>query len=282
MRGEFSIETVRTWERFLKFRNEELSDKWIFRGQPSDWPLMTSLERACNDSDIELRFAPRIEERVIRDFRRRYEGQDRDLVMSDELYCLALMQHHGAPTRLQDWTYSPFVAAYFALESLREAKIKGKRKRERVATAVVWAVNQQWIGETVKAAVGEELYTRHNIERNDDCFRLLYRQKEPKTLVVQENPFPLNRRLIIQQGAFLCPTDLSKPFEENLKGLPNFDVKKNLVKVVLHLTNSRRLRSLEELHKMNVDRASLFPGLDGFSESLKHRLPFFKKTDPAK
>jgi hypothetical protein len=41
------------------------------------------------------------------------------------------MQHHGAPTRLLDFTYSIYVAAYFALESAD-------------ADAAVWAVNAPW------------------------------------------------------------------------------------------------------------------------------------------
>src|SRR3989338_2110282 len=112
----FSERVIDRWEDFLACRRD-FGDEWVFRGQPSDWKLTTSLERACANSEIALASAPGIEIQIIRDFRRRYDGIDRELVRTDTLYCLALIQHHVGPTRLLDWTYSPYVALYFALES---------------------------------------------------------------------------------------------------------------------------------------------------------------------
>ena len=80
------------------------------------------------------------------------------------------------------------------------------------------------------------------------------------------NAFRLNERLRIQQGAFLIPGDISKPFLENLEALPNHDHRDNVIKIVIPFTERRT--ALKHLFQMGISRTTLFPGLDGFADSL--------------
>src|SRR5262245_61240807 len=86
---------------------------WLFRGQrDADWPLQTTLERTdtqLDRVDAEQFALQQFQSRALR-FLRMVE------VPTSTLEWLALMQHHGAPTRLLDFTSSPYVVAFFALE----------------------------------------------------------------------------------------------------------------------------------------------------------------------
>ena len=90
-------------EKVMRYR-----DSRIDRGTADQrWDLVPSLNRVCGH-DLSL------ESHVFRQFRKfgytelaGYEGF---------WSLLPVAQHHGLPTRLLDWTYSPMVAAHFVTE----------------------------------------------------------------------------------------------------------------------------------------------------------------------
>src|SRR5262249_28721490 len=118
----FASRTICSWDEFNKFvlgMNSSAPAQnrgWLYRGQSEDWRLRTAIERALNHWDIDLNKATSIERQSIREFRRRLRDPEYHRVHNDTLFCLALMQHHGAPTRLLDCTYSPYIAAAFAID----------------------------------------------------------------------------------------------------------------------------------------------------------------------
>jgi hypothetical protein len=112
---DFATKTVNDFDGLLGVLKSH-EREWIYRGQREDWPLLTTFDRAIEKFDLDRTKAFEIEAHLVRDFRRRYPGGASELVNVDTLHCLSVMQHHGAPTRLLDCTYSPFVAAKFGLD----------------------------------------------------------------------------------------------------------------------------------------------------------------------
>jgi hypothetical protein len=243
---------------------DDSGSTWIYRGQENDWSLRPTLERVLSHSEIGFVNAQKIENQMVRDFRRKYKGSELARVESDTFYCLALMQHHGAPTRLLDCTYSPFVAARFAI------KAGGEKP-------VIWRFRAQWCEDGAKTSVGEHLIESRSRDRarNDQTFRTIYMANSAKRFALGENPFPLNERIILQQGIFLCPGDVTTPFEQNLKSMNGWDSTGNVLKIVLDLPRPMRKKLANVLRQMNLSSDVLFPGLDGFARSFGERIYYF-------
>jgi hypothetical protein len=102
---------VKDWDELVRLL--ETLDGWAFRGEPSArFELLSSLARRLERHCPDRQAWREREERALRIFRRKahiYLEADAQAVLDDDLRCLALMQHHGAPTRLLDFTKSPYV-----------------------------------------------------------------------------------------------------------------------------------------------------------------------------
>ena len=253
---------VTDWSGFARLLNTFQDGAWIYRGQSQDWPLKTTLERRLDDWGIKLSSGPGVERQLIRKFRRRFQGTELDDVINDKLFCLALMQHHGAPTRLLDCTYSPFVAAQLAVKGGQTIK-NGER-----AAHVIWCFRAEWLKNQAGSKVGRGKVQARNKARNDCSFDKLYQNKEDEKFVLHDNPWRLNERLSIQQGIFLCPATVGSSFLSNLMLMDAWYSRDNICKIVLDLELGKLIQFGRMLKRMNISSAALFPGLDGFSRSL--------------
>lgn len=89
------------------------ADRYLFRGQLRyDWPLRASFDRVFPEIPVGQRRS-RFDE-MLSQFRAacEAEGVSPNVLFTDDL--LALGQHYGLPTRLLDWSRSPYVACFFA------------------------------------------------------------------------------------------------------------------------------------------------------------------------
>jgi hypothetical protein len=266
---------IDSWDELVrKIINLKEGEDWIFRGQELKgkrapfWDLEPTLERALRNCNISLNKASIIEKNLLREFQRRYHHYSSVVPEEDDyLEWFSIMAHYGTPTRFLDWTYSRYIAIFFALE---KADVK--------AGCSIWAVRGEWLHDKVKSVCVNRLGSHPNFKRKEHFEEVFIRgrQGKPKPLVADVNPKRLNERLSIQQGVFLCPADITKPFKENISALASPDeIKVNVIKYAIKDNVAKiREKGIQELYRMNISKASLFPGLEGFAKSFWTRIVF--------
>jgi hypothetical protein len=178
---------------------------------------------------------------------------------------LALMQHHGAPTRLLDFTWSPYVAAFFALE-------------RAIGPAAVWAICPPKIsdGEARTLRSGVKMEAGEIDPWINENYQDLFLANREEIVLIGE-PYRMNQRLIAQSGTFIIPGVLNKPVEQIL--VSQHFSKDAVVKFTLD-TPVMRKQAMESLYRMNITNATLFPDLDGLARSLSFELEYHWAFDP--
>ncbi|MEX3976701.1 FRG domain-containing protein [Paraburkholderia caribensis] len=277
----FQVLHPNSWDEACKLATR-LGDAWVFRGQADpSWRLETTLERAARFWYWYFEKEER-EQSFLWQFRSQAHLYQPILPREECLLdWLSLLQHFGGPTRLLDFTYSFYVATYFALERAR-------------SDVVVWAINTHVIDDDLQDDIaGKRLpsdFVGYSKMRIGVAEAALRQTGEPKIGVVHLVPAWFNQRISVQQGCFLFPLSLKHSFEANLvKSLsPNHEMFKarwteaesstfetwkpdpavSAIKIILP-TRAANVRNeiWGDLRRMNVTTVSLFPDLGGLARS---------------
>lgn len=249
---------VQSWshlqdELFLESRDAELErfrSPFLFRGMDrAAWHLDTTLMRLGGDF-------VKLERPLLRNFRKYAPNA---VVEQDTVWnWLALAQHHGLPTRLLDWTFSPLVAVHFAVWKDEHMKEPG----------AIWMVDswdvRRYYPERVEKVARREYAAGLDVHMLSEVFQSLDQLDEfgdPPIALFFEPP-SIDDRIANQAGVLSVLSDPGIAMDDWL-------VTRDVRTIKLVIPPERKWEIRDKLDHCNINERVLFPGLDGLSQWLK-------------
>lgn len=228
-------------------------DYGVYRGMADAcWPLLTSLDQLGGTDPPHTKAD--LEEHLLRNFIR-YSRAHLHSPHANEWELLVTAQHHGLPTRLLDWSYSPLVAAHFATAN-----------EQHDSDRVVWRLDWHRLHEHFKlpklALLIEDLQTLFDGERPFTPWRLF--QAKTDTFACLIEPPSLNPRIVAQSAVFTLCSDKQQSFDAFLS---QQGLEETLTKFIIPAAEVRRVR--DQLDLVGLDERLIFADLGGVAARMR-------------
>jgi hypothetical protein len=195
-----------------------------------------------------------LERHLIRNFRKYAHRERPGPTLWD---WLSLAQHHGLPTRLLDWTFSPFVAAHFATATSPDQE------------AVVWAVDCASAHELLPGEIGRSLdaegatvFTTELLAEHATTLEALDRLSNHEPFVLFFEPPSLDDRIVNQSAVLSTLSDPEASMDDWIEEHPDCC---HAWRIPPEAKAEIRVR----LDQGNVTERVLMPGLDGLATWLR-------------
>ena len=270
---------------------------WVFRGlADSTYSLKSAIERQAHSKDLTWLALERLVSMEFKSHARMHLGASLVPDRQDEFTWLAQMQHYGVPTRLLDFTYSPFVALYFA--------IREQKNDKRKPVVRLWAINETAVNDRFKqvasAAAAKERErageSKYRVASNnpDDFYSVgdsvgfeiqglqtiisksllatgTYRAElERHGCVAIASPPAFNPRLASQQGVFLVNCAENLGFGKSLNKMMERSKTEWCKRFDIAIDACPDIE--QRLFQMNVHEQSLFPDIEGLAGFIRQKV----------
>jgi FRG domain len=252
MVAAMEIETVESWRELdeaiaaagAQSAGRHVHPTLVFRGLArADRANVSRLSRLGEQH-------PQVERHLIRNFRKYAHRESPGPTLWD---WLALAQHHGLPTRLLDWTYSPQVALHFATSAWANED------------AVLWAVDVEAVHRLLPAPLrralegeGSLVFTTELLAEHAPGLPELEALSEGDAFALFFEPPSLDERIVNQAAVLSVITDVRCQMDEWLEEHPD-------VCRAWRLPPEVKAEVRARLDQANVTERILLPGLDGLA-----------------